>query len=502
MKKGKDWRFGIKGLFPEPAFETVCLGSSRRDGEDEKNGILKCICLALGNVPGLDKRRRYDSHCHVFNWKIIEFYMIIFYLSRILAGFEDNKPDENQPEIDEGFFEGVGKFFDKLIKTLHFLEIGLSSSSVAIAKKMDCRYRGRFNLVPLMFDLDGCFIGAKGGSAEGFELLKPKLKNLPGRIGEKMQHKYLSAEVAKRDTEKKIVTNAQRVVQKLDSISKKNSFFAKENEQTIDSERNFQEQIGMILDCKKALKNKVFPFFVVDPRRKGIFEMFLRHVVEEKSFKGVKIYCPNGYTPTDPMLFGREEGDECVYSICEKLQIPIIAHCSRGGFATYQKAICVSGHIMEKDLQSVVPVNDFVLEFDHDLDHRNSMVYEVCARLNHPRLWELVLERYPNLKLDLAHWGGESSEWRGMITEMLRKYPNLYTDLACTEEKFFLDQVRDLTDPTKEFLREKVLYGSDYHILMLFSDSIDSYLKMFISNLPKSLWDKISITNPKRFLGE
>lgn len=502
MKNSDKWPFGIKGLFPEPAFETVGPGNSQRKNEDEKNGILKCICLALGNIPGLDKRRRYDSHCHVFNWKIIEFYMIIFYLTRILGGFEDSKSEKNETEIEEGFFEGVGKFFDKLHKTLHFLEIGFSPSSVAIAKRMDCRYRGRFNLVPLMFDLDGCFIGAKGGSAEGFESLKSRLQTLPEIINEKVQQKYLGDEIAKRDTDKKIAASAQKVVHKLEGISKKNSFFVQGIEQTIDSERNFQEQIGMILDCKKSLKNKVLPFFVIDPRRKGIFDMFLRHVVEEKNFKGVKIYCPNGYTPTDPMLFGIQEGDECVYSICERLGIPIIAHCSRGGFATYQKAIRVSGHIMDKDLQNILPVHDFVLEFDHDLDHRNSMVYEVCARLNHPRLWELVLERYPNLKLDLAHWGGESAEWRGMITEMLRKYPNLYTDLACTEEKYFLEQVKELTDTSKEFLHEKVLYGSDYHILMLFSDSIDSYLKMFLSNLPKALWDRISITNPKIFLGE
>jgi predicted TIM-barrel fold metal-dependent hydrolase len=156
---------------------------------------------------------------------------------------------------------------------------------------------------------------------------------------------------------------------------------------------------------------------------------------------------------------------------------------------------------MDKDLQNILPVNDFVLEFEYDLDQMSEKIHEVSGRLNHQRLWELVLERYPNLKLDLAHWGGESAEWRSLISEMLRKYPNLYTDLACTEEKFFTEQVSELNDPSKEFLHEKVLYGSDYHILMLFSDSIDSYLKMFFSNLPKTLWDKISITNPKSFFG-
>lgn len=501
MRKNNDWLTDYNRFFPEPAFETVGLGNTQRKKEDEKNGILRCICLALGNIPGLDKRRRFDSHCHVFNWKILEFYMLIFYLTRILGGFEDSKHEENEAEAEEGFFEGVGKFFDKLIKTLHFLEIGFSSSSVAIAKKMDCRYRGRFNLVPLMFDLDGCFIGAKGGSSEGFKSLKSKLRNLPGQIGEKVKQKYLDDKASKTNADKKIWTNAQRVVQKLEGISKKSTFFAQENEYEIDSERNFAEQIEMILECKKALKDKVFPFFVIDPRRKGIFEMFLRHVVEEKNFKGVKIYCPNGYTPTDPMLFGKEEGDECVYSICERLEIPIIAHCSRGGFVTYQQAIKVSGHIMDKDLQNIVPVHDFVLEFEHDLDQMSEKIHEVSERINHPRLWELVMERYPNLKLDLAHWGGESAEWRSLITEMLRKYPNLYTDLACTEEKFFNEQVSELTDPSKEFLLEKVLYGSDYHILMLFSDSIDSYLKMFLNKLSKEDWDRISITNPKRFLG-
>lgn len=502
MKKDDKWTSGIKGFFPEPAFETVGLGNSQRKKEDEKNGILKCICLALGNIPGLDKRRRFDSHCHVFNWKIIEFYMLIFYLTRILGGFEDSKPDENEAEIKEGFFEGVGKFFDKLIKTLHFLEIGFSPSSAAIARKMDCRYRGRFNLVPLMFDLDGCFIGAQGGSAEGFESLKSKLQTLPERVNEKVKQKYLKEQITKHDINKKIESNVKKVAQRLDNIQKKTPFFTKEDRYTVDSDKNFEEQIKLILDCKKALKGKVFPFFVIDPRRKGIFDMFLRHVVEEKNFRGVKIYCPNGYTPTDPMLFGKEEGDECVYSICERLEIPIIAHCSRGGFVTYQKAIKVSGHIMDKDLKNIIPVHDFELEFEHDLDQMNDKIHEVSGRLNHPRLWELVMERYPNLKLDLAHWGGESAEWQGMITEMLRKYPNLYTDLACTEEKYFQDQIDEMKRPSKEFLLEKVLYGSDYHILMLFSDSIDSYLKMFLDKLSKEDWDRISITNPKRFFGE
>lgn len=127
-----------------------------------------------------------------------------------------------------------------------------------------------------------------------------------------MKWKYLNDEVAKQDTSKKIESSVRKTVEKLDNIQKTNSFFSQENEHKIDSERNFQEQIDMILDCKKALKNKVFPFFVIDPRRKGIFDMFMHHVVKEKNFTGVKIYCPNGYTPTDPMLFGKESGDECV----------------------------------------------------------------------------------------------------------------------------------------------------------------------------------------------
>jgi hypothetical protein len=187
MKKNNKWISGMKGFLPEPAFETVGLGNSPEKNEDEKNGILKCICLALGGIPGLDKRRRYDSHCHVFNWKILEFYMIIFYLTRILGGFGNHKYEGNEVEVEEGFFEGVGKFFDKLNKILHFLEISFSSSSIAIAKKMDCRYRGRFNLAPLMFDLDGCFIGTEGDSAEGFESLRLKLKNLPNQVREKSE---------------------------------------------------------------------------------------------------------------------------------------------------------------------------------------------------------------------------------------------------------------------------------------------------------------------------
>ena len=494
------WLLGNSLNRQEPAFE-FATNSNVINQNTKEDSMLKCLCLKLGGIPGLDKRTRFDSHCHVFNSQIIDFYMIIFFLTRIFGTLGD-EDQENLTKDEKSFFEGVGDFFDKLIKTLHFLEIGFSPSSVAIAKKLDCGYRGRFKLAPLMFDLDGCFIGTEGGPSEGLVQIKSRLKELPSDISNRIEKRYGKDKFTKHPLGKKIKPSIDKMQKSLKNIQENVKFFSKDiEEKPADSTKCFNEQIKLLLDCKTKLPGKIFPFLVVDPRKEGIYEIFKEQVVQKKNFTGVKIYCPIGYSPTHPMLFGKKAGDECVYSICEKLGIPIIAHCSRGGFVTFQDKIRVTGHILDLVTQAPIYMEDYVLEFENSLGNPTSKINEVSDRLNHPKLWELVLERYPNLKLDLAHWGGESAEWRSLITEMLRKYKNLYSDFACAEEKFFKDIIADFNDPEKPYLKEKLLYGSDYHILMLFSENIQSYLKMFLTSLSKEDWDMISITNPNRFFG-
>ncbi|NJK98478.1 MAG: amidohydrolase family protein [Bacteroidales bacterium] len=62
------------------------------------------------------------------------------------------------------------------------------------------------------------------------------------------------------------------------------------------------------------------PFVHIDPRREGFTDIF-RKYVEEKGFKGLKIYPPLGYFPDDERFYP-------LYAYCEKNNLPVIAHCS------------------------------------------------------------------------------------------------------------------------------------------------------------------------------
>jgi hypothetical protein len=100
-----------------------------------------------------------DCHCHVFNRNetinlrlIIQ---IILSLPDILA-----KEDENQAK-----FSLIGSILDKiqskinfLKRLINFLKTGTSDSEDDIYKLMETVYNGNFNIVPLMFDLECCFI--------------------------------------------------------------------------------------------------------------------------------------------------------------------------------------------------------------------------------------------------------------------------------------------------------------------------------------------------------
>lgn len=152
-------------------------------------------------------------------------------------------------------------------------------------------------------------------------------------------------------------------------------------------------------------------------------------------FYGFKLYCPNGYSPTDPALMA-------LYEYCERHGVPLTAHCSGGGFASFSPSITVHGHVYRNG--EVVP-HDGVLEFRHYRLTDKLRVKEKAELLNHPRLWEKVMEAFPRLRLNLAHFGcqDEGTEWTELIYGMMEKFPGLHTDLSCITETAKLREMRE-----------------------------------------------------------
>jgi predicted TIM-barrel fold metal-dependent hydrolase len=272
------------------------------------------------------------------------------------------------------------------------------------------------------------------------------------------------------------------------------------------------EQIdAMYRDVVLPYKGRVHPFVPFDPARElahraklpgpgvpdgGPREKYssldmAKEAIRNKGFIGVKVYNTLGYRPLGNAavdkqrrgIFNRngmrrysaftgEQFDEVLselYRFCEREQVPITAHCVYNGIEAYPRA-----------------------SFD----------------FADPEYWRPVLEKFPGLHVNLAHFGwdkpeeylppsrwkrflqtlreaGEASvSWLGMfefegrkqtwvreIAQMLSEFPNLYADVShnsVTEDsnlpKFraaYAAMIRDHPG----VIQRKLLFGIDWHTI-------------------------------------
>ncbi|MCE8006375.1 amidohydrolase family protein [Aestuariivita sp.] len=225
---------------------------------------------------------------------------------------------------------------------------------------------------------------------------------------------------------------------------------------------------------------QVIPFATIYPDRPGAAEE-VRRCVDELGFRGLKIYTKLGFAPDHPVLM------EEVYPFCVERNIPVMSHCSRGG--VYHKGW---------------------------LQYRQDQVTE-------PRAYETVLNRFPDLRLCLAHFGGDQDwisllrdgfdpddpqardkNWVSVIEEMIRSgnYPNLYTDISYTIFKFdnHISLLRMYLKDSR--LRERVLFGSDFYMTRQEALSEKAVSIKLRDALGEEDFHAIAHDNPRRWLGE
>ncbi|MFW6352237.1 MAG: amidohydrolase family protein, partial [Bacteroidota bacterium] len=142
----------------------------------------------------------------------------------------------------------------------------------------------------------------------------------------------------------------------------------------------------------------------------------------------------------------------------------------------------------------------------------------------HPRAWRKVLDKFPELHLCLAHFGGDEweagpseSDWIQELIDMLKekdcagnpKYPNLYTDISCFSIDKNMPQFRSVMRmmENKE-LWDRVLFGTDWYMTHLACSRGQQEYKDFCLKIKKELdeigdsfWIKATLLNPVRFYG-
>ncbi len=135
---------------------------------------------------------------------------------------------------------------------------------------------------------------------------------------------------------------------------------------------------------------------------------------------------------------------------------------------------------------------------------------ERAVTLNHPLIWEKVVRKYPNLILNLAHFGGgtqfgmalddpgNQTLWSNKIISLIKdpRY-KVYTDLSCYSDFDVIKKL--LKSPVYSEIKNKILYGSDFVLLLLFENDFGKNVKQF-RDLFGSDFDIIAGKNPQEFL--
>ena len=171
-------------------------------------------------------------------------------------------------------------------------------------------------------------------------------------------------------------------------------------------------------------------------------------------FAGIKVYPPLGFDPwpeDDPEELAKVK---LLYEYCSAKRIPITAHCNSGGFVVIDK--------------------------------------KLSKKFTSPDRWERVLNNYPELILNLAHFGKENKRfllfpaegWTRKIMKLIARFDHLYADFSFNGlDKDYYRDLRQYLDRSPAKLREKlkqrILFGSDFMINLTGVESYNEYLRIF-----------------------
>ena len=273
------------------------------------------------------------------------------------------------------------------------------------------------------------------------------------------------------------------------------------------------------------MPDRVYPFFSIDPRRNrefegGILSEIKKYVGKDKPFIGLKLYSSLGYSPTHPALYD-DSHTESVYGYCQKHKIPITVHSSIEGFSRFLDKTHVIGDVYYPDGGKCVPAEAIyengIVKYENNIPTINfdEITRERLLILNHPIIWRKVLNKYPKLKINMAHFGGviqmyqyangdNSAFWPEYIIELLNEFPNVYSDFSCYYEQDgnpkYMDLIyKNIYRKLSKKAKNKVMFGSDYYMLALYNTSPKEYISRFRQAFKKD-FEKISEDNPQRFL--
>lgn len=214
----------------------------------------------------------------------------------------------------------------------------------------------------------------------------------------------------------------------------------------------------------------------------------VRHAVETAGFLGVKLYPPVGFLPIDNAIFHPdpvlgEQLDRALrafYAYAEAEQVPITTHTAKS--------------------------NGYRLGY---------------GDLAAPKGWHKVLRDFPQLRLNLGHFGhlaGVDAErgieacesWMRQAGALMQCYPNVYADMSYSEvaiEAGYADEYLDAIEKLFERFpatRKRIMYGSDWWLNRLSANDslhVDAYHQVFEQRFGADVRKDVMGNNALGFLG-
>jgi predicted TIM-barrel fold metal-dependent hydrolase len=257
---------------------------------------------------------------------------------------------------------------------------------------------------------------------------------------------------------------------------------------------SFDIQLQDLIKLKGKFGKSIYPFMSFDPRRSGNLDKIKANVGPDKDFRGVKLYTPLGFSAAHPLMMDKQNG---LYAYCVANDIPITAHCSCPGMTTMNDHLYVPHDSWVFDAREGKPVK---LTMDEVVDFSGVKSEVKSQYFNHPEIWRIVLNEFPSLRLNLAHFGGDHNSWRDTIADMINSnmYQNLYTDVSCRTDPEELKYIRAKYD-VSDAIKRRLMYGSDFTILLLYDD-LASYSDRMGSIFPIDKDEDVYYNNIRRFL--
>jgi len=309
-----------------------------------------------------------------------------------------------------------------------------------------------------------------------------------------------------------------------------------ENQKTF---QKFNQQLRETTDAAKTNPLRLFPMYFYAPQRwnaskvvqfdsikiRGAWDYPFSQIATIKNkgiFLGFKMYTPLGSQPLDPRLpylHDKSQDGDCFYAKCERDGIPIMAHCSAGGMTTHELRYFMehdSGKIPYSERSVSSGSDSFAADATNHSDNTDEMVIKYFYdNYVHPKAWRKVLEKFPKLKLCLAHFGGDEfrkglkSTWVSEIIALTKEYQNVYTDISCWDMDNNKEVFSELMINSEySHLHNKLLFGTDWYMTLvaLGGKNYKSFCEdawVAFNELPggEKLWIKCTFVNPFDFYG-